>query len=146
VEKSRGVGFVNEQRRWHGTSCLCNITITNTFCSSQTCVVCSIANKGFQMQFAGKIGTNFGRGLYFAKDPKKSHDYNTGTEHTAGRRCMFLTNVILGKIEDRGSRPDPTITGPAYGYDSVHGFVNADEYIVYRDDAVIPSYLVIYEF
>jgi len=62
--------------------------------------------------------------------------------------AILLNKVVVGKgykiLND-----NPSMTGPPAGYDSVlaevGGSLNYDELIVYTNDAVRPSYLVMYE-
>jgi len=61
---------------------------------------------------------------------------------------MLLNKVVVGKgykiLHD-----NPSMSAPPVGYDSVlaevGGSLNYDELIVYTNDAVRPSYLVMYE-
>lgn len=60
---------------------------------------------------------------------------------------MFICKVIIGKGKQLYT-DDTTLTDAPPGYDSVLGEVgqnlNYDEIIVYNQDAVLPSYMVVY--
>ncbi|KAG8893807.1 hypothetical protein FRB99_001699 [Tulasnella sp. 403] len=62
-------------------------------------------------------------------------------------RVMLLAKVVTGKVH-KVWRTDQSMTAPQHPYDSVSGEVgvdlNYDEQVVYRDDAIIPAYLVVY--
>jgi len=142
---SKNSNTSNEQRRWHGTRSQCDIiAAAGKLCTSASCAVCNICKTGFQLQFAS--AGNFGKGLYFAKNPQKSHAYNTGSEKQTGKRVIFLCKVTLGKEYDCGTTTNTTLTAPPSGYDSVHGMTNYDELIVYSDEACIPSYILFYQY
>jgi len=63
-----------------------------------------------------------------------------------GKRVIFLCKVTLGKEYDCGTTTNTALTVAPSGYDSVHGMTNHDEYIVYGDDACIPSYILFYQY
>jgi hypothetical protein len=120
-------GSHNERELFHGTS----IEAAN-----------SIKDAGFDNRWF-KAGF-FGKGAYFADDPKKSHDYNAGNPGTS-KRIMFVCKVALGEIEDRGHNTDNTITAPKKGKHSITGFgANLREFIVYRYGQAIPKFMVTY--
>jgi hypothetical protein len=66
---------------------------------------------------------------------------------------MFLNKVVVGKgIKLRNDQPN--LTEPPAGYDSVIGepansshnsMLNYDELVVYKEEAIIPAYLIIYD-
>jgi len=136
----------NEKRLFHGTRMNCDFYTTKQPCTDSTCPVCNILSAGFQMRFA--CGGLYGTGLYFAFNSSKSHGYNSGSERTAGtgkkHRCMFLSRVALGNCDIR-----PSIGGAAIsaGCPSILGQHSAQhhELIVAKDEAVVPSYLIVYE-
>jgi hypothetical protein len=138
-------GNPNELRRFHGTKIDCNFYQTHQLCASATCPVCNICHTGFLMKFA--CTGLYGAGLYFGKHSEKSHQYNAACEQVVNGqklRCMFICRVTCGNEETLGAY-NIGLTGPSPGYHCVHGQHNQyDEYIVYNEQACIPSYLIIY--
>jgi len=62
---------------------------------------------------------------------------------------VFLSKVVVGRPYS-AERDLYDLTAPPAGYDSVqglpgvHGVLNYDETVVYREAAAIPSYLIVY--
>jgi len=60
---------------------------------------------------------------------------------------MLLNDVVMGK-GIKLERTDTSLTKPPQGYDSVigepGGDLNYDEAVVYDQDAIVPSFLIIY--
>jgi len=61
----------------------------------------------------------------------------------------LLNNVLAGSVYGM-VHSAPHLTKPPEGYDSVYGIpgkdLNYDELVVYDDDAIRPTYIVMYEF
>jgi len=141
----------NENRRWHGTRRKCTLGDNGctTFCSDPQCSLCCIIKTSFDLAHFGKKTSwgRFGAGIYTSSTSSKSNDY-TSTDSTSPWKAMLLNKVVVGKgykiLHD-----NPTMTAPPAGFDSVlaevGGSLNYDELIVYTNDAVRPSYLVMYE-
>ncbi|TFY64913.1 hypothetical protein EVG20_g5789 [Dentipellis fragilis] len=99
-----------------------------------------------------KVNANFrfGRGIYTSSTSSKSdtpYTKNVGRALSSTYKAMLLTKVAVGRgfkslVDMR------TLTAPPKGYNSVLGEVgvslNYDELVVYRSNAIIPVYLVIY--
>jgi hypothetical protein len=104
-----------------------------------------------------------GRGLYFAKNASKSHDYGARTERTVGHerhRVMFLCKVALGqplrtpaeRLDERQIDAEMAARGCGGQYDSLVGLdhasggvLNYEEAVIYEEAAAIPSYLIVYK-
>jgi hypothetical protein len=151
---SRGMSEGNERRRWHGTTRTCNLgdnPANLAFCGSTTCSLCSILQTSFRLAAFGKQTGwgRFGAGIYTSSTSSKSNDYSKGPK-SSPYTAIILTRVVVGRGQ-KITQDSTTLTGPAQGYDSVLGEVGAggnlnyDELVVYRDDAVRPSYLVLYK-
>ncbi|CAM9441584.1 unnamed protein product [Ectocarpus fasciculatus] len=158
--------FGNMCQRFHGTSCNegCNFMLgpqggEAVPCGKSSCSVCNICKLGF------KLGTNvartaratlfplrYGAGIYLTSVSGKANDYAGRSAKKLGNgselRCMFVASVALGnpfKTKRTGLPPDEC---PPSGYQSVVGEVgqglNYDEFVVYREEAVLPTHLIVY--
>lgn len=146
-----GLKFGNENRRWHGTARECGLGEkgANQFCNSQTCSLCNIIKTSFSLACFGKnTGRGrFGTGIYTSSTSSKADDYSTSSRRD-GLKAVLLNKVVVGKGYKMKYDADK-MTAPPAGYDSVlgekGGSLNYDEVVVYREDAIRPSYLVMYE-
>ncbi|CAM9158730.1 unnamed protein product [Ectocarpus sp. 13 AM-2016] len=155
----------NVRRRFHGTSSSpqCNfvVDLKGRPCSSKECNVCNICTNGFELR--GNVGgtakttgyrLRYGEGLYFSSVSGKSNDYAQQSEKVGSEckkvRCMFVANVNAGNayLTEQASLGKDKC--PPAGYDSVVGEVRAggglnhDELVVYKNEAAIPSCLIVY--
>lgn len=165
LEAARG-GDANEKRLFHGTSldpaCQFGVVRAQTPCSSTQCAVCNICEASFDLGRAGGGGgaawggrLRYGPGLYFSRTSSKSNDYATESDRN-GVRAMFLCRVLVGEPLrtpaahlDKADVEREVLSGT---HDSVEGLtvaqggaLNHPETVVYRADAAIPSYLVVYQ-
>ncbi|KAF9812472.1 hypothetical protein IEO21_06190 [Rhodonia placenta] len=147
-----GLTAGNENRRWHGTLRKCNIGDKGEtqLCSSDSCSLCCIIRKSYQIILSGK-NTGWGRfgdGVYTSSTSSKSNDYSKNEDSTSPLKGMLLNKVVVG-LGYKLTENDSSLTKPRDGYDSVIGEVggklNYDELVVYNNDAIRPSYLVMYE-
>jgi len=141
----------NEHRRWHGTRRVCNLGDKGhtQFCSSTSCSLCSIIRTSYDISLWGKKTGwgRFGKGLYTSSTSSKSNDYSHN-DCKSSLKAILLNKVVVGKgcklLQD-----NTTLTAPPTGYDSVlaekGGSLNYDELVVYTNDAIRPSFLVMYE-
>lgn len=144
----------NEKRRWHGTKRKCNIGDKgNTeFCTDPGCSLCCIIKTSFDLSFfKGATGWGrFGRGIYTSSTSSKSHDYSRNVDITSEWNALLLNKVVVGNGK-KLTRGDKSLTAAPAGYDSVlaeavpGGALNYDELVVYQNDAVRPSYLIMYK-
>lgn len=148
--KSRG----NENRRWHGTrrKCLLGDTGNTSFCNDMGCSLCCIIKSSFDLKYC-KSATGWGRfgvGIYTSSTSSKSNDYSSNLGITSTWKALLLNKVVVGNGK-KLVNDNTSLTEPPAGFDSVlaevspGGSVNYDELIVYRNDAVRPSYLVMYQ-
>jgi hypothetical protein len=159
-------GDANEKRLFHGTSldpsCSFGISQTQPPCSSPHCAVCNICEASFDLSRAGGGGSlawggvqRYTPGLYFSRTSSKSNDYAAGSNRD-GVRAMFLCRVLVGNsLRTPESELDEADLELAFGtgsYDSVEGLstsqgglLNHPETVVFRAEAAIPSYLVVYQ-
>jgi len=146
----------NENRRWHGTRRECSLGdpgIT-TFCHYSTCSLCSIIRTSFDLNLFGnrksgkKCGWGrFGRGIYTSSTSSKSNDYSQNTIQSP-LKATLLNKVIVGR-GCKMTQNNTSLTSPPPGYDSVLGekgdTLNYDELVVYTNDAIRPSYLIMFD-
>ncbi|KIM80422.1 hypothetical protein PILCRDRAFT_73161 [Piloderma croceum F 1598] len=149
VSSGRSAG--NENRRWHGTRRECKLGDKgNTkFCTSPTCSLCCIIKTSFDLSLFGKKTGwgRFGRGLYTSSTSSKSNDYSSN-KSSSPYKAILLNKVVVGKGY-KVTENNTSLTAPPSGYDSVlaekGGKLNFDELILYNNDAIRPSFLVLYE-
>ncbi|KAK2460256.1 hypothetical protein APHAL10511_007645 [Amanita phalloides] len=151
VATGRSAG--NENRRWHGTTRECTLGDKGQtqFCSSTTCSLCCIVKSSYDLSLFGKKTGwgRFGKGIYTSSTSSKSNDYSRNASScNSPLKAILLNKVIVGRgckmLQDSTS-----LTAPPNGYDSVlaekGGSLNYDELVVYTNDAIRPSFLVVYE-
>jgi len=89
----------------------------------------------------------FGQGIYTSSTSSKSDDYSHN-QCSSSFKAIFLNKVIVGK-GCKLTQYNVSLSAPPAGYDSVlgetGGILNYDELVVYTNDAIRPSFLVIYE-
>ncbi|KAF8630179.1 hypothetical protein AX15_003058 [Amanita polypyramis BW_CC] len=143
----------NENRRWHGTTRNCNLGDKGQtqFCSSPTCSLCCIVKSSYDLTLFGKKTGwgRFGKGIYTSSTSSKSNDYSSnGSGCKSPLKAVLLNKVVVGRGY-KMLRDSSTLTAPPSGFDSVlgetGGSLNHDEVIVYTNDAIRPSFLVVYE-
>ncbi|KAF9001573.1 hypothetical protein BDQ17DRAFT_1391048 [Cyathus striatus] len=149
VAAGRSAG--NENRRWHGTRRECNLGDKGhtQFCSSPSCSLCCIVRTSYNLSLWGKKTGwgRFGKGIYTSSTSSKSNDYSHN-DCKSHLKSILLNKVVVGKgckmLQDNTS-----LTAPPAGYDSVlaekGGSLNYDELVVYTNDAIRPSFLVMYD-
>ncbi|KAI0317115.1 ADP-ribosylation [Amylostereum chailletii] len=152
VERKRNLPGANTKRRWHGTIRSCRLGDAdneNTLCNTFQCSLCSIIRTSFQLAHVGQR-TNFGRfgaGIYTSATSSKANDY-VAERGTSSYRALLLNDVVLGKTV-KLTTGNPTLTEPPQDCDSVigepGGDLNYDESIVYKNEAIRPAFLVIFD-
>ncbi|EIM82320.1 ADP-ribosylation [Stereum hirsutum FP-91666 SS1] len=152
--KSKSMSEGNEERRWHGTkrTCFLGDPGHTQLCTDASCSLCNIIRNSYDLSHVGAAHGwgRFGRGLYTSSTSSKSdnpYTKNAGGAVASPYKAMLLNKVAVGR--GYKTRIDmPTTTSPPAGYDSVLGetgiTLNYDELVVYRSEAIIPTYLVIY--
>ncbi|KAG1759309.1 ADP-ribosylation [Suillus occidentalis] len=151
VAAGRSAG--NENRRWHGTTRECNLGDNGncTLCSSQTCSLCCILRTSYNLNLFGKKTGwgRFGHGIYTSSTSSKSNDYSTNVIPSR-LKAILLNKVVVGKGY-KMTQDNTSLTAPPTGYDSVlaevvnGGSLNYDELVCYTNDAIRPSYMVMYD-
>jgi len=173
IEQTRGIPGGNTRRRFHGTireCCLGDNASENALCRLNSCNLCRIIQSSFQLAKAGQR-TNFGRfgaGIYTSATSSKvgsysqvvysiwvgasrwysywqANDYSSGS--ASPNKAMLLNDVVMGRAV-KLTWTDTSLTQPPQGYDAVigepGGDLNYDESVVYNNDAIRPSFLIIY--
>ncbi|KAI0266411.1 hypothetical protein BC834DRAFT_874457 [Gloeopeniophorella convolvens] len=151
VERRTGIQGANTRRRFHGTIRACRLGDTpqdSALCNLSSCNMCNIIQSSFQLARAGER-TNFGRfgaGIYTSATSSKANDYVTGS--ASPNRAMLINDVVMGKTV-KLTTTNTMLTQPPTGYDAVigepGGDLNYDECIVYNNDAIRVSFLIIYK-
>jgi len=161
---SQGLERGNERLRFHGTKRACGLGDRGgspILCNQSRCSLCSIIMESFKLD---RCGTNsrladtaagrFGRGIYTTPTSSKARRYCRNSESSRSPfLAMLLTKVVEGKSQKlRKSHVD--FTEPSEGFDSVIGEPvggssgrepKYDELVVYKECAIIPAYLIIYD-
>jgi len=150
VERRVGEKGGNTRRRFHGTiraCCLGDTSSDSALCTQHSCNMCRIIQSSFQLARAGER-TNFGRfgaGIYTSATSSKANDYYSGG--ASPNKAMLLNDVVMGK-SIKLTQTNTTLTEPPMGYDAVigepGGDLNYDECIVYNNDAIRASFLIVY--
>ncbi|KAF8839651.1 ADP-ribosylation [Paxillus ammoniavirescens] len=151
VAAGRSAG--NENRRWHGTTreCLLGDNGNSKLCSSRTCSLCGILRTSYSLNLFGKKTGwgRFGAGIYTSSTSSKSNDYSNNVK-PSNQKAILLNKVVVGKGY-KMTQDNTTMTAPPPGYDSVlaevvvGGSLNYDELVCYTENAIRPSYLLIYD-
>jgi len=150
VEQNRGISGGNTRRRFHGTvreCCLGDTSCQDELCWRSTCSLCRIIESSFKLAKVGQH-TQFGRfgeGIYATATSSKANDYSSGS--MSPNKAMLLNDVVMGRVV-KLTRTDTSLKQPPHGFDAVVGEpgedLNYDECVVYNDDAIRPSFLIIY--
>ncbi|KAL4066852.1 ADP-ribosylation [Scleroderma citrinum] len=159
----------NENRRWHGTTrqCLLGDNGNCNLCPSSSCSLCGILRTSYSLSLFGKktgwgrqvlypvywiLAVNlsaFGAGIYTSSTSSKSNDYSNNVI-PSNLKAILLNKVVVGKGY-KMMQDNTTLTAPPQGYDSVlaevanGGSLNYDELVCYTENAIRPSYLVMYD-
>ncbi|KAI0337036.1 hypothetical protein BDW22DRAFT_1340582, partial [Trametopsis cervina] len=157
VASGRSAG--NENRRWHGTRRECRLgdKSCTAFCSSTSCSLCCIMRTSYDVTLWGKktgwgrqltCVLRFGAGIYTSSTSSKSNDYAQNTDSSAPLKAILLNKVVVGKGY-KMTQDNTSMTAPPAGFDSVlaekGARLNHDELVVYCNEAIRPSYLVMYD-
>ncbi|KIM24650.1 hypothetical protein M408DRAFT_229784 [Serendipita vermifera MAFF 305830] len=138
----------NEQYRWHGTTRECNVGDPGrgVLCESTSCPMCCIIRSSFDIDKFGRHWGRFGKGISTSATSSKSHDYSKNLSHSPWT-ALLLNSVVVGSPYNTYESIPGTLRPPD-GYDSIIGqpgtVINYDETVLYRNDAILPLYLVLY--
>ncbi|KIO15639.1 hypothetical protein M407DRAFT_86911, partial [Tulasnella calospora MUT 4182] len=144
----------NERLVFHGTPRHCSLGERDSctdLCSKSLCSVCGVLRESFSVARAGTAPDRnflrFGHGIYTTNVSSKADDYTNDLPHSSNR-VLVVAKVLLGRASVL-HRNAKTLLDPPAGFDSVLGEVgvdlNYDEQVLYRDDAIQPAYVIIYE-
>jgi len=109
--------------------------------------MCAIIRSSYDTNYAAK--GMFGKGIYTSATSSKSDTYtNKGNGGGSPYKAMFLNRVAVGKGQILTAANNSLTAAPA-GFDSVianpGSGLNYDELIVYNNDAIRPSWLLLYD-
>ncbi|KIO25036.1 hypothetical protein M407DRAFT_76192, partial [Tulasnella calospora MUT 4182] len=159
----------NERLVFHGTPRHCSLGERDSctdLCSKSLCSLCGVLRESFSVARAGTAPDRnflrFGHGIYTTNVSSKADDYTNDLPHSSNR-VLVVAKVLLGRASVL-HRNAKTLLVPPAGFDSVRGVVlsphnaqhaqvlgevgvdlNYDEQVLYRDDAIRPAYVIIYE-
>ncbi|KAG8816321.1 hypothetical protein FRC19_000441 [Serendipita sp. 401] len=148
----RGWTEGNQSRRFYGATrqCMLGDPGNTELCPNQTCDLCEIIRTSFDLQFQrGQTGSgSSGYELYTSATSSKSDSYTTN-KTPSPLKAMLMTKVVVGRGY-KMTQDDTTRTAPPPGYHSVlrepdeAGSLGYDEVVVYDNDAIRPTYLIVY--
>ncbi|KAM9467840.1 protein mono-ADP-ribosyltransferase PARP12-like [Clarias gariepinus] len=121
-----------------------NITEKQLFHGTESKHIEVICRHNFDWRLCGTHGTAYGKGSYFARDAKYSHDY-TGSSTV---RTMFVCRVLVGDYitgDSSYTRPPSKDGGDTIYYDScVNNVQNPSIFVVFEKHQIYPEYLITY--
>ncbi|KAJ6451450.1 ADP-ribosylation [Mycena sanguinolenta] len=139
----------NEQKLWHATARRCKLGDGGQglqLCSDTQCSLCQILRTGFKKKFSLHSGM-FGKGIYTSTTSSKAAGYSQNSR-ASKYKAMLLNNVVVGRAYETNKAMVGS-TAPPKGFDSVCGLPGSalkyDETCVYDDDAIRPTYLILYD-
>jgi len=118
-------------------------------CDHPSCALCGIIQSSFDLSFAARTPRfkRFGLGIYTSSTSSKAEDYSQNGGNS-NLKAMLLNKVVVG-MGYKTAVDNVNMNRPPPGFDSVIGEVgkalNYDELVVYNNDAILPSYLVMYD-
>ncbi|XP_026001848.1 poly [ADP-ribose] polymerase 12-like [Astatotilapia calliptera] len=122
-----------------------NVTEKKLFHGTHSKFVDTICHHNFDWRICGLNGTAFGKGSYFARDARYSHNYTGDTDV----RDMFISRVLVGDFTKGSSdypRPPSKDGGDINFYDScVDDVMNPSIYVVFEKHQIYPEYLIKYK-
>ncbi|TFK40514.1 hypothetical protein BDQ12DRAFT_455997 [Crucibulum laeve] len=120
-------------------------------CSVKGCNLCHV----LQCDFSGdnaRRGGNWGTGIYLTTSSEKADAYARNLNDRSGKRHLVLLSKVLVGTPKRVYVKNKSLTQPPSGTDSIKamtkdigGVVKYSERVVYRDDAVLPWLVIIYD-
>jgi len=148
----------NEIKHWHGTHRACSVGDNRnspTLCGRSDCPMCAILKNSFKIARSGRSGRKnarpplFGKGAYTSSASSKANIYASNSGRAGPYKAMIFAYVARGRSRFL-ARPKPRLRKAPKGYQSVVGKLGPrgkkyEELIVYRDDAILPGYLVVYK-
>lgn len=99
-------------------------------------------------QLFNDTGTDFGKGVYFARDASFSVGYANRSQVGVGNRCMYVAKVLVGQYCKGTNRqsvvpPPKDPSKPEVLFDSVvNDAGNPSIFVVFFDNQCYPEYLI----
>ena len=121
----------------------CGISPSTGTCTPY-CTDCIILTRRLALDFTG---TAFGKGVYFARDASYSLRYAAKAESSVGKRCMYLSRVLVGQYCN-GTKamivpPPKDSSQPEILFDSVvDDIANPSIFVVFSDTQCYPEYVI----
>ena len=117
------------------------------FHGTEPASVQKIASQGFNRSFAGRRGSSYGKGVYFAAKPDLAAQY--ARRDANGLRYIFVCRVAVGDWCQGNSNcltPDPKPGTPSELYDStVDNVASPKLFVVYHDAQAYPEYVITFK-
>ncbi|NXC75778.1 PAR12 polymerase, partial [Anhinga anhinga] len=131
MKRENGGKEVNEKLLFHGT---------------KTSFVEAICVHNFDWRICGSNGTNYGKGIYFARDASYSHAY---CQPTVKPNIMFVARVLVGNYVKGNAAyvrpPTKSVDGLRF-YDScVDNESDPSIFVVFEKYQIYPEYLIEYK-
>ncbi|KAF7362583.1 ADP-ribosylation [Mycena venus] len=146
----------NEQKLWHATLRRCKLGDEGRgleLCADAKCSLCQIIRTGFKKRFSLDSGM-FGKGIYTSTTSSKIELSVLGAagysenSRASKYKAILLNNVVVGRAYETNKAMVGS-TAPPKGFNSVCGLPGSalkyDETCVYDDDAIRPTYLILYD-
>ncbi|NXT69860.1 PAR12 polymerase, partial [Chaetops frenatus] len=131
MKRENGGKEVQEKQLFHGT----DATSMNMICT-----------QNFDWRICGSNGTNYGKGIYFARDARYSHAY---CQPTPQGHLMFLARVLVGDYVKGNAtyvRPPTKCADTLWLYDScVDDELNPSVFVVFEKHQIYPEYVIEYK-
>ncbi|NXM02808.1 PAR12 polymerase, partial [Tyrannus savana] len=109
--------------------------------------VSAICEQNFDWRLCGTHGTMYGKGSYFARDAKYSHEYCSAR---GGRYTMFVAQVLVGDFVQGNSeycRPPARASNSNRLYDScVDDPTDPSIFVIFEKQQIYPAYILEYSF
>ncbi|KAF5017671.1 hypothetical protein F66182_10386 [Fusarium sp. NRRL 66182] len=140
------------KRMYHGATRACQIGQSGhelTLCNETACQICGILRESFKLRYANDEGM-FGAGIYSTPTSSKADVYAKNHYINSNLHAVLICYVIANSPEHK-YEADSDITHPSRGFDCIQGMTEDQggdlkypEFVVYREDAIIPVGLVMY--
>lgn len=144
-------GSAVDQVLFQGLTRACSIgeVGVTTSCNEPGCALCHVLRCDFVDGHHRKVGY-WGRGIYTTTASNKADHFANNTSSQSRCGVVLLHKVLVGKRAELGYK-DTNLRQPPIGYNSVDaltsdqgGVVKYSEVIVYRDDAILPWIMIVY--
>ncbi|NXF09401.1 PAR12 polymerase, partial [Smithornis capensis] len=131
MKRENGGKEVQEKLLFHGTS----ISYMEAICT-----------RNFDWRLCGSNGTDYGMGIYFARDASYSHAYCSSVENI---NMMFVARVLVGDFIKGNAayvRPPTKSVNGLWFYDScVDNELNPSVFVVFEKHQIYPEYIIEYK-